>query len=139
MILYEEGRFSLRDPVAKYLPELANLEVALSTADGETGVVSDGTISRGIGEGDESMVGKTRKPGRQPTIQDLLRHTAGFTYGSFGNTEVDQMYREVGIPMFDGTLEEFIKVLGTFRSNTNPAQSGTTVWQLRYRVVWSRC
>ena len=77
MMLYEEGRFFLNDPVAKYIPELANLEVAVSTADGSTSIVSDGTSSRTIGEGDESKEGMTRKPRRQPTIRDLLRHTAG--------------------------------------------------------------
>ena len=61
MMLYEEGKFFLNDPIARYIPELANLEVALSTAGGETGIVSDGTTSRTIGEGDKSMVGKTRK------------------------------------------------------------------------------
>jgi len=112
MTLYEEGRFELDDPVAKYIPQLADLEVALSTAGGGSGVVSDGTISRGVGSGDESLVGKTRKPARQPTIHDLLRHTAGFTYGAFGNTEVDRIYRQEGYPMFDGDLEAFVTKLG---------------------------
>ncbi len=112
MMLYEEGRFALTDPVAKYIPELADLEVALSTADSATGVVSDGTISRGVGSGDDALAGKTRKPARQPTIHDLLRHTAGFTYGSFGNTEVDALYREAGYPLFDGNLAEFVTRLG---------------------------
>ena len=94
MMLYEEGRFFLNDPVALYIPELANLQVAQSTADGDTGIVSDGTLSIGVGKGDEDLVGKTRAPTRQPTIRDLLTHTAGFTYGVFGNTEVDKMYRE---------------------------------------------
>ncbi len=112
MTLYEEGRFELDDPVADYIPELADLEVALSTADSRSGVVSDGTISRGMGSGDDTLEGQTRKPRRQPTIHDLLRHTAGFTYGSFGNTEVDKLYREAGYPMFDGDLADFVAKLG---------------------------
>ncbi len=112
MMLYEEGKFSLNDPVAMYIPELANLEVALSTADGQTGMVSDGTSSRGIGTGDESLTGQTRKPRRQPTVRDLLTHTAGMTYGVFGNTEVDQMYRQAGILRNDRTLQEFVSDLG---------------------------
>ena len=86
MMLYEEGKFRLNDPVAMYIPELANLEVALSTAG--TGVVSDGTVSRGVGESKTELFGQTRKPARQPTVRDLMLHTAGFTYGVFGNTEV---------------------------------------------------
>ncbi len=113
MILYEEGKFFLNDPVAKYIPELANLEVALSTADGgETRIVSDGTRSATIGEGDADLTGKTRKPRRQPTIRDLMTHTAGFTYGVFGNTEVDRMYRAQGILFDQPNLQEFVAKLG---------------------------
>ncbi len=111
MMLYEEGHFFLNDPVAKYLPELANLQLAVSTADGQTGVISDGTDSQGLGSGDESKTGQTRAPMRQPTIRDLLRHTAGLTYGIFGDTEVDRLYRDAG--MFQqANLEEFVSDLG---------------------------
>src|SRR5262245_16133975 len=55
MTLVEEGRVLLADPVSKYLPPLAELKVA------EPG-------------------GGTRAPKHLPTIQDLLRHTSGFTY-----------------------------------------------------------
>jgi len=111
MMLYEEGRFFLNDPVAKYIPELADLEVAISTADGNTAMVSDGTTSRTIGAGDGSKIGQTRKPTRQPTIRDLMRHTAGFTYGFFGNTEVDKQYRKAGI-LANKDLKEFVTALG---------------------------
>ena len=109
MMLYEEGKFRLNDPVAMYIPELANLEVALSTAG--TGVVSDGTVSQGVGESKTELVGQTRKPARQPTVRDLMLHTGGFTYGVFGNTEVDQMYRKAGL-MGDMDLQEFVMALG---------------------------
>jgi CubicO group peptidase (beta-lactamase class C family) len=112
MMLYEEGKFFLNDPVARYIPELANLEVALSTADGATGIISDGTTSRTVGEGDLAKTGQTRKPRRQPTVRDLLTHTAGFTYGVFGNTEVDQAYREAGILNPNKNLKEFVTDLG---------------------------
>lgn len=112
MILYEEGKFFLNDPVAKYIPELENLEVALSTADGgRTRIISDGTQSRTIGEGDKDLTGQTRAPRRQPTVRDLLTHTAGLTYGVFGNTEVDQQYREVGI-LQNPNLQDFVQKLG---------------------------
>ncbi len=112
MMLYEEGKFFLNDPIARYIPEMANLEVALSTADGDTGIVSDGTTSRTVGEGDASKVGQTRKPRRQPTIRDLMTHTAGLTYGVFGNTEVDQAYRKAGILNPNKNLKEFVTDLG---------------------------
>jgi CubicO group peptidase (beta-lactamase class C family) len=56
MMLYEEGRFLLKDPVARYLPAFANLQVALPG-------------------------GGTEKPRRPITIHDLLTHTAGMNYG----------------------------------------------------------
>ena len=118
MMLYEEGKFALNDPVARYLPEMANLRVALSTTG--TAMQSDGTTSRTIGEGDKSLLGQTRKPSRQPTIRDLLTHTAGLTYGIFGNTEVDQLYREQGIMTQDVDLAEFVKTLGTLPLQYEP-------------------
>ncbi|MEM7078950.1 MAG: serine hydrolase domain-containing protein [Pseudomonadota bacterium] len=112
MILFEEGKFFLDDPIARYIPELADLQVALSTADGRTGIVSDGTQSRTIGEGDRELVGQTRKPRRQPTIRDLLTHTAGMTYGIFGDTEVDKLYRQAAVMGRDVDLQQFVTTLG---------------------------
>lgn len=113
MMLYEEGKFFLNDPVAKYIPELADLEVALSTADGGgTRIISDGTQSLALGEGDMDLSGRTRKPRRQPTVRDLLTHTAGFTYGVFGNTEVDRLYRDKGILFDHPNLRDFVEKLG---------------------------
>jgi len=57
MILYEEGRFLLKDPVARYLPAFANVQVAKAD-------------------------GGTEKPRRALTIHDLLTHTAGMSYGA---------------------------------------------------------
>ena len=71
MMLIEEGRVDLSAPVAKYLPELDDLTVGV--------VQADGTLAR-------------RTPLRQPTVQDLMRHTAGFVYGEFGSSPVHQAY-----------------------------------------------
>lgn len=121
MMLYEEGRFFLNDPVARYIPELANLQVARSTADGaSTRIVSDGTQSMTIGAGDQNLMGQTRKPSRQPTIRDLLTHTAGFTYGVFGNTEVDQQYRQAGILISNPDLKDFVTKLGQIPLQYDP-------------------
>jgi len=81
MMLYEEGKFQLNDPVAKYLPEFAKMQVAIEEKDPQTG----------------QMVMKT-VPARRPiTVRDLLRHTAGLTYGVFGDTLVDREYRKAKI------------------------------------------
>jgi len=91
LMLYEEGRFLLGDPVAKYLPELAGLTLLQTGGDGENVSLS---------------------PGRQPTVRDLLRHTAGMSYGVFGDTPVDRLYRETRL-FQASTLAEFTETLGT--------------------------
>jgi len=111
MMLYEEGRLFLNDPVAKYIPELANLQVAIATADGATKTVSDGTNSSSSSTVDESLSGLTRKAKTQPTVRDLMRHTAGFSYGVFGNTTVDKQYREASI-LRNTDLKDFVTELG---------------------------
>jgi CubicO group peptidase (beta-lactamase class C family) len=73
MILYEEGKFLLTDPVAKYLPEFAEMKVYLGEENGQI---------------------KT-EPARPITIQHLLTHTAGFTYDFFP-TPVGKMYGPAG-------------------------------------------
>lgn len=96
MMLYEEGRFFLTDPVSKFLPEFADMQVQTETRDPETGEISV----------------ETKSATRQITIRDLLRHTAGLTYGIFGDTKVDQAYREAGILSQDMDLAETSQKLG---------------------------
>lgn len=96
MMLYEEGRFQLSDPVSRYLPEFARLEVLDEEPNPATGTVRTHT-----------------HPARNTmTIRDLLRHTAGFSYGFFGNTEVDRLYREQTILWEDKTIAETVRKLG---------------------------
>ena len=64
--LYEEGRLLLSDPVSKYIPELKNQTVGLERTPAE----------------------------REMTVQDLMRHTSGLTYGNRGKTEIYKMYPE---------------------------------------------
>jgi CubicO group peptidase (beta-lactamase class C family) len=75
MMLWEEGRFLLGDPVAKYLPDFARPEVA---------VERDGRIERVPAE-------------RDITMQDLLRHTSGLTYEFRGNAPVQKMYMDAKV------------------------------------------
>ena len=72
MILVEDGKVQLTDPVAKFLPEFKNVQVSTPRSDGM------GQLTYGLVPAD-----------RQPTIQDLLRHTAGLAYGEItGNARV---------------------------------------------------
>ena len=83
MMLQEEGHFQIYDPVSRYLPELAKREVGAERADAP----------------------------RDITIQDLLRHTSGFTYGNRGETPVHRMYRDAKIGSRDDTNAEMVAKL----------------------------
>jgi CubicO group peptidase (beta-lactamase class C family) len=69
MILAEENKLDVAAPVAQYLPEFKDVKVGTEGA----------------------------APKRAMTVQDLMRHTSGLTYGIFGNSPVDQMYRKADI------------------------------------------
>ncbi len=103
MMLYEEGRFQLNDPVAKYLPEFAKMQVAIEEKDPQTG----------------KPVMKTVPAKRPITIRDLLRHTAGLTYGVFGDTLVDREYRKVRI-LSQANLAEFVTQLAALPLQYEP-------------------
>jgi CubicO group peptidase (beta-lactamase class C family) len=81
MMLVEEGRLQLTDPVAKYLPALANVQVSVPKTDV-------------YGKVTYSLV-----PLERPmTVQDLLRHTAGFAYGELtSNAAVKDAYTKAGV------------------------------------------
>jgi CubicO group peptidase (beta-lactamase class C family) len=89
MTLYEEGRFQLLDPVAKYLPAFAKTKVYT---------------------GDKSG-GKEVDPVRPMTIKDLLTHTSGLTYHFLEDSPVCGMYREASILEADLTLQELVDEL----------------------------
>ena len=120
MMLYEEGKFHLNDPIHRYMPEFKGLQVALSTGEGV--VTSDGTAVSGVAASSKELEGKIRPVKKAPTVRDLLRHTAGFTYGIFGNTEVDRQYMQKIVPMMasNATLADFTKTLATIPLQYEP-------------------
>jgi CubicO group peptidase (beta-lactamase class C family) len=109
MILFEEGRFLLNDPVSKYLPEFEGLEVGVEETDEETG----------------EKVLKTVPVNHEVTIRDLLRHTSGLTYGFWGDSLVDQMYIEQKVLTDDATIQETVAKLGVIPLKHQPG----TVWE----------
>jgi CubicO group peptidase (beta-lactamase class C family) len=72
MMLYEEGHFSLKDPVSKYLPKFKNLVVTLNEEKGKEG--------------------ETEPLNREITIADLLSHTSGMSHGS-GSSKLEQDFK----------------------------------------------
>lgn len=93
MMLYEEGRFQLDDPVTRYLPALSDLRVLTGGSRGKM---------------------ETVPAVRDITFRDLLTHTSGLTYGFMEATPVDALYRERGIDMHlsDRPLGELIEEVG---------------------------
>ena len=85
MMLYEEGKFALDDPVAKYLPQFASMRV----------LNDDGVEA----------------PAKNPiTIRQLLTHSAGFTYGFAPDSPTDILYQQARL-FESATLDQFIDKL----------------------------
>ncbi len=97
MMLYEEGKYQLDDPVAIYLPEFKDVQVYSE---------------------DSSLV----KPKSPMTIRHLMSHTSGLTYGVFGASEVDKQYRAANLLSGDLTLAEFTKKLSALPLLFHPGE-----------------
>jgi CubicO group peptidase (beta-lactamase class C family) len=95
MQLVEEGKLQVSDPVAKYLPEIGKMKVG-------TEVVVDGKPTLRLSD-----------PERQMTVQDLLRHTAGLTYGNRGTSLVHKAYVDAKVGDRAATNEEMVQRLAT--------------------------
>lgn len=89
MMLYEEGRFQLDDPITRFLPEFRDMRVFTA---GSRGSIETVPAVRDI------------------TWRDLLTHTSGLTYGMMHANMVDAMYREQGVDFqtSQGTLAEVV-------------------------------
>jgi CubicO group peptidase (beta-lactamase class C family) len=84
MMLYEQGKFQLSDPVSKFLPELANVKVLEE--------------------------GELVQPSTPMTMHHLLTHTAGFSYGFDPRNPVDRLYGERQV-LQSRDLDEFVSRL----------------------------
>ena len=108
LMLVEEGKLQLTEPISKYIPEFKDMKVGVDSVD------ANGTAS---------FVTVPTK--RQITVQDLLRHTSGITYGAPLNdkTTVQKMYKEAGIGLSAKSLDDFVKTLAKLPLQWEP---GTT-------------
>lgn len=86
LILCDEGKLGLNDPVSKYLPEMKGCQVQ----------GKDGSFT----------------PEKEMTVQDLMLHTAGFTYGASGNEISDAKFRELKVLDADADLVAMTTKLG---------------------------
>jgi CubicO group peptidase (beta-lactamase class C family) len=108
MMLVEQGRILLSDPISTYLPEFARMQVGVEQRS------ADGTPALGL------------EPARREiTVQDLLRHTSGLTYGIFGDSLVKAEYRKAGIGNPRWSSDEFIQAISQLPLLYQPG----TVWE----------
>ena len=95
MMLAEEGKLLLADPVSHYLPAFANLKVGIDT--------DSATVT---------LASTTAEPlQREMTVHDLLRHTSGLTYGPLTGTGLKQAYEDAKIADIGQTNEEMVAKL----------------------------
>jgi CubicO group peptidase (beta-lactamase class C family) len=103
MILYEEGKLLLEDPVSKYLPEFSSPKVLVKPANGQPYSIP---------------------ATREITIRDLLRHTSGLTYN--WNAQLGQMYSDAnvasGLLQYDGTIGDSVKRLAAIPLLFSPGE-----------------
>lgn len=93
LTLYEEGKFFLSDPAAKYLPELAKMQVAVVETDPTTG----------------AKVRRVVPAERQMSILDLLRHTSGIDYRGPEDADGKWIYEKIGTNKLDQTVGDMVK------------------------------
>ncbi len=113
MTLVEDGKISLADPVSRYIPAFADTKVAVQK------------------EKDDGTVEITLEPQiRQMTIQDLMRHTSGLTYGTPGTNQIKQSYLDMKVNDRSQTLAEMADKLSKLALLYQP---GTT-WEYSMSV-----
>ena len=104
MMLVEEGKVSLDDPVHRFIPAWRDLGVFQAGVQGAF---------------------QTKRPAEPMRMLDLLRHTAGLTYGFQQRTNVDAAYRKLKLDGVDseGGLQDFVDRLGTVPLEFSPGES----------------
>ena len=108
MMLVEEGRLLISQPVSAYLPELGQPGVGVQGADREGRPVLETVAAH-----------------KEMTVQDLLRHTSGLTYGIFGESMVKNAYGDGGVEQQDVTNDELVRRLAKVPLAYQPG----TVWE----------
>jgi CubicO group peptidase (beta-lactamase class C family) len=112
MTLYEEGHFSLHDPISKFLPEFKNMKVAVD--------VDHGNGTRSV---------YTVPAEHEITILDLLRHTSGLNYAGPKDEAGELIYKKVlGDQQY--SLAEFVKRLASAPLVHQPG----TIWDYSYSI-----
>ena len=99
MMLWEENRFELDDPVSKFIPALRGLPVF-------------------AGETEAGLVLEEQE--REFSVRDLLRHTSGLSAGWRPDSPIDALYRQAGLRSHEGTLQELVSKLARIPLHYQP-------------------
>jgi len=114
MMLFEDGRMMIGDPVSKYIPALGKMPVAIARGNVAAGAMMETVPAK-----------------RQMTIQDLMRHTSGLLYGGRGTTALHKLYPPSSGSSGTGmTGAEFIDKLAALPLAYQPG----TVWDYSLSV-----
>ncbi|SNS79295.1 CubicO group peptidase, beta-lactamase class C family [Noviherbaspirillum humi] len=108
MMLVEEGRLLLTDPISDYLPEFVRPRVGVESRD------ASGAPKLDLVEVERPI-----------TVHDLLRHTSGLTYGLFGSSMVKSAYQKAGIGVTRMPSDEYIRTLASLPLFCQPG----TIWE----------
>jgi CubicO group peptidase (beta-lactamase class C family) len=110
MMLWEEGKFSLDEPISKYIPEFKNPKVLVRLNWADTTYTTEPAKS-------------------EITIRQLLTHTSGLDYANIGNQEFKAIYAKAGVPSGIGndnsTIGEKMKILGGLPLKHHPGEAYT--------------
>jgi CubicO group peptidase (beta-lactamase class C family) len=110
MILFEEGRLLLTDPISKYIPEFKDAQVLVPAA----------------GEGSASAPYALVPAKRPITIRHLLTHTSGLTYGFFGRPHLAELYKNArisdGLTQTEESIGEMVKRLAKLPLTNQPGE-----------------
>ena len=108
MMLVEDGKIKLDDPVSKYIPSFANMKVGVEKK------AEDGTKTLEL------------VPLERPiTVLDLMRHTSGITYGFYGDSLVRKAYAGANLYAGDFDLAEFAERIAKLPLHNQPG----ALWQ----------
>ena len=108
MIMLDEGKFSLDDPVSKYIPSFANVKVGVEKTN------EDGSKTLELVD-----------PRRPPTVRDLMRHTSGVAYGFYGDSLVRKAYAAAKVLDGDFDNAEFAERIAKLPLEDQPG----TLWR----------
>jgi CubicO group peptidase (beta-lactamase class C family) len=103
--MVDEGKLSLDDPIAKYIPSFANVKVGVEKK------AADGTKTLEL-----------VPPSRPPTVLDLMRQTSGITYGFYGDSLVRKAYKAANIYAGDYDLAEFAERIARLPLHNQPGE-----------------